>query len=78
MVKIQISSKSNGKLLKESKIRDGFFFFLKNNLASHFGSYAGMNVGRETTQESAGEILTTVIVVWTKVTGNGKKQSDLN
>lgn len=53
-------------------------FFLKNNLASHFGSYVGMKVGRETTQESVGEVLTTVIVVWTKVTGNGKKQSDLN
>ena len=77
MVKIWIASKSSGTLLKESKISDGFFF-LKNNLASHFGSYVGMKVGRETTQESVGEVLTTVIVVWTKVTGNGKKQSDLN
>lgn len=43
MVKIWIASKSDGKLLKESKISDGF---LKNNLASHFGSYVGMKVGR--------------------------------
>lgn len=32
MVKIWIASKSSGKLLKESKISDGFF--LKNNLES--------------------------------------------